>query len=89
MPVLPGDSQPLALTAGGAPKKKAKAQPQNKGKGRGARNKVGQHDDAPQTPKVSRGKRKGDDELIQIDLKRKQLNLRRYSDPWVEVSITV
>lgn len=71
LPVLPGHQQPLQITM---PKVKAKS----KGKGgQGGRGAGGSAD--PKTPK----RRKGDEELIQLDLKRQQLALRRSSVTWL------
>ena len=77
MPVLPGESQPLALTAG-CVKKKGKGRGE-KGKGRG--NVKGVQKGEPGTPIKSSRKRKGDSELLQLDLKRQQIQLRKSSEP--------
>lgn len=72
MPVLPGDAQPLELAVSAKKKAEAKTKANaKKGKGDG---------ELPGTPKAR--KRKGDDELLQLDLKRQQLGLRRHAEPW-------
>lgn len=72
MPVLPGDAQPLELTVSAKRKANPKKKPTKKGKGGDS--------ELPGTPKAR--KRKGDDELLQLDLKRQQLGLRRHAEPW-------
>ena len=87
MPVLPGDSQPLSLTAGG--KGARKGGRSGSGKARKGGNSVKNGDDAeePSTPKQNQQnqgrKRKGDEELLQLDLKRQQLQIRRSPEPRV------
>ncbi len=75
MPVLPGDAQPLELKVSSSTKKGP-----GKGTGKKAKAKKPGASDAPGTPKTR--KRKGDEELLQLDLKRDQLNLRRHVEPW-------
>jgi hypothetical protein len=67
MPLLPGTSQPLALTGGGSVKT-------GKGKAK-AKAKSSKPEEDPSTPKAR--KRKGDEELFQIDLKRQQISIQR------------
>ena len=67
MPSLPG-GQPLTLTGGGK-KAKAKTKVVSGGKGRGGNKDNKDNPDAVVTPPR---KRKGDDQLLQLDLKRKQ-----------------
>ena len=69
MPALPGASEPLALSGstggGGGSKRKGR------GKGKKGKGKGQEGDDVPGTPKIR--KRKGDEELLQLDLKRQRL----------------
>lgn len=65
MPSLPGGAEPLSIQGGGAAAK-AKA----KAKGKQKRGKGGNRDTEAATPPIK--KRKGDDELLQLDLKRKR-----------------
>ena len=74
MPILPGSDQPLTLVAPGA-KKRAKGTKGTKGAKGGGGN-ADDHETSP--PKK---KRKTDDELQQLDLKRHQLTLRRNAAP--------
>lgn len=67
MPLLPGTSQPLALTGGGSVKT-------GQGKAK-AKAKSSKPEEDPSTPKAR--KRKGDEELFQIDLKRQQISIQR------------
>ena len=75
---MPGSSQPLCIMSGAASsKKKAKGGGGGGGGGKRAKTKttaLAVADDGPETPKVK--KRKGDEELLQIDLKREQVVLR-------------
>lgn len=81
MPVLPGDAQPLELrVSSGRAKGKAKGAAKSKTNKRGGGGGGPGPGETPGTPKAR--KRKGDDELIQLDLKRDQLNLRRHAEPW-------
>lgn len=67
MPTMPGSSQlSIAITG----KSKAKAKAQAKSAGRSTADK-----DDPVTPKLPK-KRKGDDELMLIDLKRQQIVIK-------------
>ena len=61
VPALPG-AQPLTIAGGRQAKTK-------KGKGKGSKGKSTGDDKSPQRSKRSRGR--GDDELLQLDLKRK------------------
>ena len=76
MPALPGCSEAPAISVGG--KKIGKA---GKGKGKNKSKKVGNDS----SPKASR-KRKGDPELLQLDLKRQQLNITRATAPCLETN---
>lgn len=67
MPLLPGTSQPLALTGGGSVKT-------GKGKAK-AKAKSSKPEEDPSTPKAR--KRKGDEELFQLVLKRQQISIQR------------
>lgn len=76
MPILPGSDQPLTLVAPGA-KKRAKGGKNAKSGGSGGNGgNGGDHETTP--PKK---KRKNDEELQQLDLKRHQLTLRRNAAP--------
>ena len=70
MPSLPGSSQPsLAITGGAKPKVKGKAKPK-------AKSRAGAGTDEPTTPKQPK-KRKGDEELLLLDLKRQQVVMKK------------
>ena len=77
MPETPGSRQPLAImNVGGAgtgrrAKSKAKAKGQSKKK-----------DEDPSTPQQPR-KRKGDEELLQIDLKRQAIVMKNNFVAWL------
>ncbi len=77
MPILPGSDQPLTLVAPGA-KKRAKGTKGANAKGAKSAKGGGNTEDVGTPPKK---KRKTDDELQQLDLKRHQLTLRRNAVP--------
>ena len=73
MPALPGSSQPLSITmCGGGGRRGKGAGGGGKGNGSGSGGRRPNSSGHPVTPKKAPSKRKGDDELLQIDLKRQR-----------------
>lgn len=83
MPAVPGSSQPLSIMSGGGSRGKGKAKPKAKPK---AGSGTGRADEDAGSPKIPK-KRKGDDELHQIDLKRQQVVMKSNFAPRIKPSM--